>query len=85
MKLALLVVATLALECSSWTINAENIQKDAKLPGKIQIEKRCCPLSHGQFGLLVDYYTSNPISFPSRSVWSVHIFYLSYGDILIPT
>ena len=36
MKLAFLIVATLALVCSSWATNAEDEDKDIKLPGKIE-------------------------------------------------
>ena len=38
MKLALLLVATLALVCSSWAMDREDDQKDVKLPGKIELK-----------------------------------------------
>ena len=39
MKLALLVIATLALVCLSWAMDADNEQKDVKLPGKIELKR----------------------------------------------
>ena len=38
MKLALLVIATLALVCLSWANGTEESQKDVKLPGKIELK-----------------------------------------------
>ena len=39
MKLALLVIATLALVCLSWAMDADNEQKDVKLPGIIKLKR----------------------------------------------
>ena len=41
MKLALLVIATLALVCLSWAMDADNEQKDVKLPGNIELKRQC--------------------------------------------
>ena len=39
MKLVLLVIATLALVCLSWGMDANNEKKDVKLPGKIELKR----------------------------------------------
>ena len=39
MKLALLVIATLALVCLSWAVDANDEQKDVKLPGIIELKR----------------------------------------------
>ena len=41
MKLALLVIATLALVCLSWAMDADNEKKDVKLPGIIELKRQC--------------------------------------------
>ena len=39
MKLALLLVATLALVCSSWAMETEDDQKHIELPGKTELKQ----------------------------------------------
>ena len=37
--MALLLIATLALVCSSWAMETEDNQKDIKLPGNIELKR----------------------------------------------